>query len=159
MYFDFLPEEQKTQIQTHLSSFLKWVSRHNPDFQSTLTREELTSCWLHDFKHPAWVQQKINQIDIEFIAHVNEYFDFYSKQAHLFSEAVVPEFKPEDIPQKQPIQKTSPTPAASSETITSKQLKFLGFLTKKHNRYTDISLNGLGKTEASQMISELVALG
>ncbi|MBL4952148.1 hypothetical protein JK635_07975 [Neobacillus sp. YIM B02564] len=151
MLFDFLPEDQQIQMRTHLSSYLKWVHTHNPEFQNNLTTEELTTCWLEDCKHPKWMMEKIHDMNLLFIVHVNEYLERYKDQAYLFEEEVTPEFLPPKNQAAASNQKTN------YDAATPKQIKFLLYLTKKHNR-TNINLQHITKKEASKLISELLAL-
>lgn len=143
--FDSLEPWQKDEMEVQLSSFLAWVYRHNPDFSTALTREELTTTWLTALKHPAWIEARIQQRDLPFLAEVNEYLEAYYAHAHLFEEAVTPTWKPTTL--------SSPS-VPSPDRITPKQLKYLRYLAQQHDR-TIPHLETLSKREASQRIFEL----
>ena len=147
--FGFLEEQKRLEVQEHLASFLKWVYENNPDFQTTLAREELTTCWLHEFQHPRWMEELIEAGNLEFIAHVNEYLEENCEYAHILSMTIQPEFKPEPAPQPQPRR-------WQDEPISPKQYNLLAELAPKHGR--QINLKELTKGRASALISELLEL-
>lgn len=138
--FTFLNQNEQDDVLVHLSSYLRWVYDHNPDFLTYVTMSELVNVWSERIEKPHWMTKRIEKQPLEMLAHAHEFLHTSQSVPYLFSNQSNIQFI---------------TPKAEA-LATEKQIQFLKNLIKSHPR--PIHYDTITKKEATKLIDELLLL-